>query len=58
MGRNGKEQEPRFFFGGCNFEKAITYVFAESPFRNEVTNNPLTKWLVNERNPLVTDGAG
>ena len=35
MVRNGKEQENLdFSFVAATLEKAITYVFAESPFRN------------------------
>jgi len=35
MVRNGKEQENLdFSVVAATFEKAITYVFAESPFRN------------------------
>jgi hypothetical protein len=35
MVRNGKEPEnPLFLLVAATLEKAITYVFAESPFRN------------------------
>ena len=35
MGRNGKKrQNPGFSSVAATLEKAITYIFAESPFRN------------------------
>jgi hypothetical protein len=42
LAANGKELQPPFFFGGCNFEKANTYVFAGRLIRNSEAARPLS----------------